>query len=135
MPSNVTVSISEKYHCIAEAREHKVYADEPIEIGGTDKGQSPNELLLSALGSCTAITMTMYAERKGWIFSHLFIHLTLESELKEGGKVTSIHRIIECDGNFGAKEKERLLHIAQQCPVAKILSGTIHIHSTLKEIQ
>ncbi len=135
MTLNVTVSISEKYHCIAEARGHKVFVDEPIEIGGTDKAQSPNELLLSALGSCSVITMTMYAERKGWVFSHLLIHLTMGSELKEGIKVTSIHRIIECEGNFGAQEKERLLHIAQQCPVAKILSGTIHIHSTLKEVQ
>lgn len=133
IPYKVSVTMSEKYLCSAVARNHHVMADEPIEVGGTDMAQSPNELLLSSLGSCTAITMKMYAERKGWSFTQLHIELTLVTESSPNGKISTINRIIDCAGNFGEKEKERLLHIAEQCPVSKILSGTIHIHSILKE--
>lgn len=131
MSSEVSITINEKYYCTSVARGHTVFCDEPLSHGGTDKAQTPNELLLSALGSCTAITMKMYAERKGWTFSSLHITLTSSTETTPEGKVTTIQRTILCEGNFGEKEKERLLHIAKQCPVAKILEGTVHIHSTL----
>jgi putative redox protein len=133
MKEKVHIQILDKYRCSSQARQHIVYADDPQELGGTDTAQSPNELLLSALGSCTAITLTMYAERKGWIFSLLTIDLSMESEHSTNGKISRIERVIHCEGNFGHEEKERLLHIAKQCPVAKILTGTVTITTTLSE--
>lgn len=133
MAEMVHITLLDKYRCSSQARHHTVYADEPQEIGGTDTAQTPNELLLSALGSCTAITVQMYAERKGWVFSALSVDLSMESENTPEGRVTKIQRTIHCEGNFGHEEKQRLLHIAKQCPVAKILSGTLSISTHIME--
>lgn len=122
---------AEKYTANVEARTHKIIADEPTDIGGADKGFAPYELLLASLGSCTAITLRMYADRKEWNLESVAVSLNMEQEETKTGKHTVFKRTIKLQGNLDSKQKERLLAIAKQCPVAKLLKGQIEIESSV----
>ena len=99
------------------------HADEPEAEGGGDTGPAPFELLLSALGSCTAITLKMYAQRKGWPLEEVDVKLSLE-KTQTG---SAIDRQIVLHGSLSAEQRERLLQIANACPVHKILTQPIAI--------
>lgn len=123
------------------SRSHFFYADEPIEDGGNDLGPSPYDLLLAALGSCTAMTLRLYADRKGWPLeavrvrlSHARIHARDCQECEsEEGKISRIERKISLVGNLLGGQKDRLLEIADRCPVHRTLTHEIHIESSLVE--
>lgn len=102
-------------------------ADEPIDMGGKNSGFSPKELLASALAACTSGTVKMYADRKGWDLQEVKIDVDLEF-IKENNK-TEIIKKIELIGNLDEAQRNRLLAIANVCPVHKILSNTIEINS------
>jgi putative redox protein len=104
-------------------------SDEPVESGGKNLGFSPSELLASSLAACTSATLRMYADRKGWKLEEVRIEVQL-SYIKEESR-TEIHRNIQLKGYLDEKQTERLLAIANACPVHKILSNTIVIESTL----
>ena len=104
---------------------HRLRADEELDKGGEDTGAAPHELLLAALGSCTAMTLKMYAERKGWPLRDVRVHLDGASA---GGQFT-INRRLDLVGALDAAQTQRLLEIADKCPVHKTLSGTILIHT------
>lgn len=108
---------------------NELIADEPQSIGGQDAGFSPEELLISALAACTSATLRMYADRKGWDVKEIKTDLRLEKN-KEGTE-TIIKRKIEIIGNIDAEQKERMLVIANKCPVHKILSNPIVINTEL----
>ena len=132
LPNDVFIALgTEKYTTKITTRTHQLIADEPTVLGGVDQGFAPYELLLASLGSCTAITMRMYADRKGWDLQHIDVQLGLEQENTKEGKHTFFNRAIKLTGNLDEKQKERLLAIAKQCPVAKVLNGKIEIKSTL----
>jgi putative redox protein len=101
-------------------------ADEETDKGGDNTGPAPHELLLAALGSCTAMTLKVYAERKGWPLSD--VHVSLNGASGEGGFV--ITRRLKMDGELDAYQRLRLLEIADKCPVHKTLSGTITIQTS-----
>ncbi|RZK14304.1 MAG: OsmC family peroxiredoxin [Flavobacterium sp.] len=105
---------------------HFIYADEPEELGGTNEGMAPGALLLASLGSCTAITVRMYADRKQIPLTGLTIHLTIcpEEEMNEG---TVIERKIELIGDLDEEQRKRLMIIADKCPIHKILSHPIKV--------
>jgi len=108
---------------------HQILADEPVSIGGMDTAAAPNELLLSALASCTAITLRMYANRKEWELGEIQVNLTID---KVDGRY-----IIEKTINFENKALEedqlkRLHQIADKCPVNKMLSTGIEIKSNFE---
>jgi len=105
---------------------HKIRADEEIEKGGDDTGAAPHELLLAALGSCTAMTLKVYAERKGWPLRNL--HVELNGATGATGFV--ITRVLTFDGQLDGEQRQRLIEIADKCPVHKTLSGHISIQTT-----
>ncbi len=105
---------------------HSLRADEEREKGGDDTGAAPHELLLAALGSCTAMTLKVYAERKGWPLRDA--HVSLNGSHVDGR--LEIRRQVELVGELDAEQRQRLLEIADKCPVHKTLVGDILITTT-----
>lgn len=105
---------------------HRLRADEERDQGGDDSGAGPHELLLAALGACTAMTLKVYAERKGWPLRN--VQVTLDGAHTEAGFV--ITRQLSLDGDLDAEQRQRLLEIADKCPVHKTLVGRITINTT-----
>lgn len=123
---DVTVGWADgKFAQDVEVAGHRFRADEEIGKGGDDTGPAPHELLLAALGSCTAMTLKVYAERKGWPLRH--VHVALSGATGDSGFV--ITRQIRLDGDIDAEQRQRLLEIADKCPVHKTLSGAINIQT------
>lgn len=107
---------------------HRWLGDATAEHGGAYAGPTPHSILLSALGTCTAVTLTMYAGRKTWALEGVEVILGYASEAPGA---TTISREIKVKGNLDAEQKERLLQIANACPIHKILTGEIKVESTL----
>jgi putative redox protein len=106
-----------------------VIADEPEEVGGTNTGPAPGEFLMIALASCTAITLRMYADRKKWAVDKIKVEVGFEkAEFK-----TIFTRDIYLEGNLSSEERQKLLEIAEKCPVHKTLSNPIEIETRLAQ--
>jgi putative redox protein len=104
-----------------EIRHHRLVADEPIEQGGDDEGPTPQELLAASLASCTAMTLEMYAERKGWDLG--IVEVEVEYELPERGGQTKFSLEVRLPTGCTPEQIERLQVIASKCPVHRILEG------------
>lgn len=117
-----------KYETKISAGKHKWIADEPKDKEGTDLGPMPTELLASSLGACTSITIRMYADRKEYPLDSVEVHVTIDKRAAEDHKFT---RVVVLSGNLSTEQRERLLSVANACPVHKILSGKIEIETTL----
>jgi putative redox protein len=115
------------YRVTLDDGQHTWLGDEPVLAGGGDSGPTPFALLLSSLGACTAITVTMYAERKGWPLEHIDVKLSLATSA-DG---STIERAVNLRGPLDEAQRERLLQIANACPVHKILSRPIVIRTSL----
>jgi putative redox protein len=134
----VTESDAGPYGQLITAGGHQLAADEPAAVGGADSGPTPYDLLLSGLGACTAITVRMYAQRKGWPLRnvtvrlrHSRIHATdcVDCETKLG-QVDHIERELQFDGDLTAEQRTRLLSIAERCPVHRMLNSEVRISTT-----
>ena len=139
----VKLQLKEGFRTQITAGRHQLIADEPKEVGGTDEGPSPYELLLAALGACTAMTLKMYVERKKLPVTDVEVLLSFdrihiddcESCVKEerlnDQEVQHISRLIYVTGDVTEEQKERLLYIAGRCPVHVTLHSNPHVEDAL----
>ncbi len=115
---------------------HHLRADEPAKFGGTDKGLSPYGLVSAGLGACTSMTIRMYARRKGWPLSGVRVDITHAKEhaadaADPGAKVDHFERVIFLEGDLSADQRDRLLEIADKCPVHRTLERSSTVKTVL----
>src|SRR6185436_4496220 len=118
---------------------HTIYADEPADAGGDDSGPDPYELLLSALGACTSMTLLLYARRKRWPLERVEVRLSHRRDYardceecpQQPAQIDLIERRIALVGDLDETQRARLLEIATKCPVHRTLTGTIRIDDRL----
>lgn len=122
-----------------KAGRHSFLADEPSSVGGKDLGPTPYDLLIASLGACTSMTLRMYADRKGWPLEEVRVHLDhgkvheqdCENCENENAKIDQIERKIELFGDLNDEQRQKLLEIADKCPVHRTLHGEIRVITKL----
>ena len=113
-----------------EIGEHRVVSDEPPSVGGDDSGPSPQELLAASLASCTAITMEMYASRKGWDVGDIVVDVGYEPAQR--GSVTRFDMVVRLPKELPEEQRDRLMQIAAKCPVHRTLEGEVMFKERLE---
>ena len=118
---------------------HRAVADEPLAYGGTNRGMSPYGFVAAGLGACTSMTIRMYARRKGWPLAGVRVDVThdkvhaQDAEGEQGAKIDSFHREIALEGDLTEEQRERLLEIADKCPVHRTLERTSTVSTRLAD--
>lgn len=129
-----------KFGTEVHTRGHRFVADEPKSYGGDDTGPTPYDLLNAALGTCTAMTMKMYADRKKWPLEGVSVEVTHERDhkdacdhveaMEEGKQMQALKRVITIRGDdLDDEQRARLVEIADKCPVHRTLEGVLHVHT------
>jgi putative redox protein len=113
-----------------EIRRHSLTADEPRDHGGEDSGPSPQELLAASLASCTAVTMEMYAQRKGWDVGDIAVNVQYEPAQR--GSPTRFKMEVELPKELPEEQRERLMQIGAKCPVHRTLEGEVMFEETVE---
>jgi putative redox protein len=121
-----------KFQHDIEIREHEVHADEPEENGGDDAAPSPQELLAASLASCTAITIEMYAKRKGWEIGDVAVDVDYEPAQR--GSPTKFKMVMNLPKELPEDQRERLMQIAAKCPVHRTLEGEVMFEETVEVV-
>ncbi|MFZ1444285.1 MAG: OsmC family protein [Candidatus Dechloromonas phosphoritropha] len=111
--------------------EHRLLADEPVDVGGADTGPAPLEFVMAGLGACTSMTLRMYAERKGIPLTRISVSLVHDKVKVSGIPRDRIVRAITLEGDLTVEQRARLLEIANKCPVHKALEQPLMIESEL----
>jgi len=115
--------------------DHHALADEPVAYGGTNKGMSPYGYLSSGLGACTSMTIRMYARRKNWPLSHVRVDVchdkvhAQDADDATGARADTFTRVVYLEGDLNAEQRQRLLEIADRCPVHRTLERTSKIET------
>jgi putative redox protein len=113
-------------------RAHQLTVDEPLEKGGEDTGPSPEELLAASLASCTAITMEMYARRKGWDVGD--VEVSCDYSAAERGCPTRFNLVMRFPDNMSEEQVERLRVIAAKCPIHRTLEGEVMFDERVERV-
>jgi putative redox protein len=113
----------ETFRHSVQLREHQLTVDEPADAGGRDAGPEPQELLAASLASCTAITIEMYAARKGWNIGHVEVEVAYTPA--ERGCPTKFELVMRFPDDLPDEQVERLRTIAAKCPVHRVLDGEV----------
>lgn len=130
----------EKFTTEIKAGAHRLTADEPASFGGSDFGPSPYQLVAAGFAACTAMTLRLYADRKKWDLKEVYVHVSHEKTHAEDclncessdSKIDKFIREIELVGDLNTEQKQRLLEIADKCPVHRTLEAKAHIESHLR---
>jgi putative redox protein len=115
-----------------QVRDHHLTVDEPLDAGGQDTGPDPQELLAVSLASCTAITMEMYAERKGWDIGH--VEVDVQYTAAERGCPTKFELVMRLADDVPEEQVERLRVIAAKCPVHRVLDGEVMFQERVERV-
>ena len=113
-----------------DIREHTLTTDEPEDEGGTDTGPSPQELLAASLASCSAVTLEMYADRKGWEIGEVVVDVDYEPAQR--GSPTKFEMVVKLPKELPEEQRERLMQIACKCPVHRVLEGEVMFEETVE---
>lgn len=130
---------SEPYKVDMQAGDHALIGDEPQSNGGGDTGPDPYDYLLMSLGSCTAMTVKMYAERKNWPLEEVYVELLhskthaedCENCNEKQSRIDHIEKDVVVKGELSEEQQRRLLEISQRCPVHRTLQSEIKISSQI----
>ena len=117
---------------LVQVRDHQLVVDEPLDAGGQDTGPRPQELLAVSLASCTAITIEMYAARKGWEVGH--VEVEVEYSPAERGCPTKFELVTRLSADLPEEQVERLRMIAAKCPVHRALEGEVMFHERVARV-
>ncbi len=139
--ATVTAFLGDGLRTMITTEDHQLVADEPVEQGGEGAGPGPYDLLLAALGACTAMTLRLYSDRKGWALRSVQVELSLDRIHKRDCEdctdddkhpfVDMIERTVHLDGELDAAQRERLRVIADKCPVHRSLEGRARIRTVI----
>ncbi|WP_088341988.1 bifunctional alpha/beta hydrolase/OsmC family protein [Robiginitalea sediminis] len=120
---------------------HRVTADEPVDFGGNNFGPSPYELVSAGLSACTVMTLQMYARRKGWDLQNAEVHTSYSKDHaldsrgfeQDSAKIDTFRRVLRLSGNLDQAQRQRLVEIAEKCPVHRTLHSTTQVLTSLME--
>ena len=131
--ATITADLTSGYAVELRSADHVWYADEPTDVGGTDTGPDPYELLLSAVGACTCITLSMYCKRKGWDLHSVSAHYEHDKvhaqdcddceDEEHAGVIDRIRSQIFVEGTFDEGQRAKLSDIAVRCPTHRTVTG------------
>jgi len=122
-----------RYQQEVRVGQHILLADEPESVGGGDAGPAPFDFLMAGLGACTSMTLRMYAERKGLTLTRISVSLAHDKMDIAGIQRDRISRQITLEGELSEAERQRLLEIANKCPVHRALSQPLIVESQLTD--
>ena len=128
-----TATRESSYRHVIKVRAHELAADEPADVGGEDTAPSPQELLAASLASCTAVTMEMYAQRKGWDIGG--VEVVCEYTPAERGCPTKFTLTLRVPSSLSDEQVQRLKVIATKCPVHRTLDGEVMFDERVERIQ
>jgi|TARA_B110000902_G_scaffold224244_1_gene261568 putative redox protein len=118
---------SENYLMEIKTTNHTVMVDEPKSIGGSDQYPNPAQYLLSALASCTAITIKMYADKKGWNVGEINVDVKMKEVVSTGQPRKTIVKAVQFENHLKDEQIDRLLTIGSTCPISKLLEQPVNM--------
>ena len=127
-----TATRESSYRHVVRVRGHELVSDEGTEIGGADSGPSPQELLAASLASCTAVTMEMYAQRKGWDVGG--VEVTCDYTPADRGCPTRFNLVMRFPDELSEEQVEKLRVIAAKCPVHRTLDGEVMFDERVERV-
>ncbi|WP_420553097.1 OsmC family protein [Tenacibaculum aiptasiae] len=134
MPKNITSEVkltNRNYLAEAKMRNHFVMIDEPVNKGGDDNAPTPVEYLLTAIGGCVSMTLRMYAEKKNWDLGEITVKVSQKQALTSEGIKKSLVEEISFEKEVTEEQREKLLAMAAQCPIAKMIKEETEISSKI----